>query len=276
MRRSSCVGERSDGGRRDPCGAAAVKALALAAALLAAQSSADGRPEDTEVWMPEVPVVRPGPYAPAPPPADAIILFDGRDLSQWASVRDGSPARWTVKDGVITVAKGTGNIQTRHSFGSYQLHLEWRIPAGITGEGQARGNSGVFLASTGEGDEGYELQVLDSYRNRTYVNGQVGSIYKQVAPLANPSRPPGEWQSYDVIWTAPTFGADGTVARPAAVTALLNGVLVQDHAIVKGPTRYIGQPHYVPHGRTPIKLQDHGDPSAPISFRNIWVRELRR
>lgn len=174
----------------------------------------------------------------------------------------------------MTVAKGTGNIQTRRSFGSYQLHIEWRVPADIKGEGQARGNSGLFLASTGDGDAGYELQILDSYHNRTYVNGQAGSIYKQIVPLANPMRRPGEWQSYDIIWTAPLFGAGGKVTRPAAVTAMLNDVLVQDHAILKGATRYIGQPSYAPHGRAPIKLQDHGDPSGPISFRNIWLREL--
>ncbi len=252
-----------------------MKLLIVAAAALATQSQGQGpRPEDTEVWAPEPPVVTPGAYVPAPAPSDAIVLFDGRDLSQWASVKDGTPARWTVGDGVMTVAKGTGNIQTRRSFGSYQLHLEWRVPAGITGTGQARGNSGLFLASTGDGDNGYELQILDSYRNRTYVNGQAGSIYKQLAPLANPMRRPGEWQSYDIVWTAPLFGADGTVTRPAAVTVTLNGVLVQDHAILKGATRYIGPPSYAPHGRAPIKLQDHGDPSAPISFRNIWLREL--
>lgn len=248
--------------------------LALATALLAAQNPVGPKPEDTEVWSPKVPVVTPGAYTPAPPPSDAIVLFDGKDLSQWATVHDGSPARWKVHDGIVTVDKSSGNIQTRRSFGSYQLHLEWRIPADITGEGQARGNSGLFLASTGDGDAGYELQIMDSYHNETYVNGQVGAVYKQTAPLANPARKPGEWQSYDVVWNAPIFGADGTVTRPATVTALMNGVLVQDHTVLKGPTLYIGQPHYAPHGREPIKLQAHGDKSAPISFRNIWVREL--
>lgn len=246
----------------------------MAAAALVAPSQGGPRPEDTEIWAPEPPVVTPGAYAPAPPPSDALILFDGRDLSQWASVKDGGAARWTVAEGVLTVAKGAGNIQTRERFGSYQLHVEWRIPVGIKGEGQARGNSGIFLASTDDGDAGYELQILDSYRNRTYVNGQVGSIYKQIVPLTNPMRRPGEWQSYDIVWTAPLFGADGKVTRPAAVTVMLNNVLVQDHAILKGQTQYIGQPSYKPHGRAPIKLQDHGDPSAPISFRNIWIRKL--
>jgi len=251
-----------------------MKLLIVAAAALAAQAQTGPKPEDTEVWSPEPPVVTPGAYAPAPPPSDALVLFDGRDLSQWVSVKDGGAARWKVGDGVLTVVKGTGNIQTRERFGSYQLHLEWRVPADIKGEGQARGNSGIFLASTGDGDAGYELQILDSYRNRTYVNGQAGSIYKQLVPLANPTRRPGEWQSYDVLWTAPLFGADGKVTRPASATVLFNNVVVQDHAILRGATQYIGQPSYKPHGPASIKLQDHGDPSAPISFRNIWIRKL--
>jgi hypothetical protein len=189
-------------------------------------------------------------------------------------VNDGSPAGWTVADGAMTVVKDAGNIQTRESFGSYQLHLEYRIPADIAGEGQARGNSGLFLASTGPGDKGYELQILDSYRNDTYVNGQAGSIYKQYPPLANPVRAPGEWQSIDVVWTKPTFAADGSVKSPAYVTAFINGVLVQDHSELRGETLYIGAPSYTPYDRAPIKLQAHGDPSAPLSFRNIWVREL--
>ena len=179
-----------------------------------------------------------------------------------------------VADGVLTVDKKAGNIETRRKFGSYQLHLEWRIPSGITGSGQARGNSGVFLASTGPGDDGYELQILDSYRNATYVNGQAGALYKQYPPLANASRPPGEWQTYDVVWTAPTFAADGAMRTPAYVTAFHNGVLIQDHVALRGPTLYIGTPSYKAHGASPIKLQAHGDPSAPISFRNIWVRPL--
>lgn len=250
-----------------------MKVIALMAAM-AMQGSPAPSPEDTEARAPEPPVVMTGPIPAAPPPSDAIILFDGTDLAEWASTKDGAPAAWTVRDGVMTVAKGTGNIETRRRFGSYQLHLEWRIPAGITGEGQGRGNSGVFLASTGDGDLGYELQILDSYRNPTYVNGQAGSIYKQCIPLANPSRPPGEWQSYDIIWQAPMFGPDGSLTRPARATVLMNGVLVQDGVTLKGPTLFVGEPHYTAHGRAPIKLQDHGDPSAPISFRNIWLREL--
>jgi hypothetical protein len=218
-------------------------------------------------------IVTPG-RVDAAPPSDAIVLFDGHNLDQWVSVSDRGPAKWTVSDGVITVNKATGNIETERSFGSYQLHLEWRIPEGITGSGQARGNSGVFLASTGGGDAGYEMQVLDSYDNKTYVNGQAASIYKQYAPLVNSMRKPGEWQTYDIIWTAPTFHDDGTVATPADVTAFQNGVLVQNHVELKGETLYIGAPSYRKHGPAPIKLQAHGDPSPPISFRNIWVRDL--
>jgi hypothetical protein len=220
-------------------------------------------------------VVTPGATDSAPP-SDAIVLFDGRNLYQWVSAQDGSPAQWTVGGGVMTVKKapGVGNIQTRRTFRNYQLHIEWKIPENITGSSQARGNSGVFLASTGPGDDGYELQVLDSYNNPTYVNGQAGSIYKQNPPLVNPNRKPGEWQTYDVVWTAPTFNDDGSLKTPAYVTAFFNGVLVQNHFELKGQTLYIGTPFYKKYDRAPIKLQAHGDHSEPISFRNIWVREL--
>ena len=176
--------------------------------------------------------------------------------------------------GIFTVDKKAGNIETKRSFTNYQLHLEWRVPANITGTAQARGNSGLFLASLGKGDLGYELQILDSYQNKTYVNGMAGSIYKQLIPLANPARKPGEWQTYDVLWTAPTFQADGALQSPARVTVLFNGVVVQNNVALAGPTVYIGQPSYQKHGPAPIKLQAHGDPSEPLSFRNIWVREL--
>ena len=232
-----------------------------------------GRPEDTEVWTPVPKVVTPGRSSEAPP-SDAIVLFDGTNLDQWISTNDKSPAKWTVANGVMTVNKPTGNIETKRSFTDYQLHLEWREPEAITGTGQARGNSGIFLASTGPGDNGYEIQILDSYNNNTYMNGMAGSIYKQFIPLANAMRKPGEWQTYDVIWTAPRFNADGTLKSPAYVTAVQNGVLLQNHVALKGETRYIGAPEYKAHGATPIKLQAHGDPSPPISFRNIWVREL--
>lgn len=255
--------------------AASVTLLGAAMGTAAVTGQSGPRPEDTEVWQPIPPVVMPAPAVQTPAPSDALVLFDGKNLSQWVSTKDKSPARWTVADGVLTVRKGTGNIETKQRFRNYQLHLEWRIPANITGEGQARGNSGLFLASTGDGDAGYELQIMDSFRNKTYVNGQAGSIYKQFAPLANPVRAPGEWQSYDVIWTAPVFAADGSVSSPAYVTAFLNGVLVQDHVALKGETAYIGAPAYKAHGPAPIKLQDHGDPSPPISFRSIWIRELK-
>jgi len=233
------------------------------------------KPQDTEVWEPVPKVVTPG-STDAAPPSDAIVLFDGKDLNEWVSAQDGSPARWIVANGVLTVNKapGVGNIQTKRTFKNYQLHIEWKIPENVTGTDQARGNSGVFLASTGPGDAGYELQVLDSYNNKTYVNGQAGSIYKQGIPLVNPNRKPGEWQTYDVVWTAPTFNADDSLKTPANVTVFFNGVLVQNHFELKGQTLYIGQPFYKKYDTAPIKLQAHGDHSEPISFRNIWVREL--
>jgi hypothetical protein len=210
------------------------------------------------------------------PPADAIVLFDGKNLDEWVNTNSKAPAGWTVAEGLLTVNKtrGIGNIETKRKFRNYQLHIEWRVPAAITGPGQSRGNSGVFLASTGSGDAGYELQILDSFDNKTYVNGQAAAIYKQSVPLVNASRRPGEWQSYDVIWTAPTFNADGTLKTPAYVTALHNGILVQNHFELKGETVFTGKPFYKAYDRAPIKLQAHGDPSPVISFRNIWVREL--
>jgi hypothetical protein len=244
------------------------------AAAPAAQPAGD--PKLTEVWepVPKVVTPAPAPATPTPPPSDAIVLFDGKDLNEWVSVKDQSPAGWLVQDGVIVVNKKAGNIETKRRFHDYQLHIEWREPVDITGSGQLRGNSGVFLASTGKGDAGYELQIMDSYNNKTYVNGQAGSIYKQGAPLANAMRKDGEWQAYDVIWTAPRFNADGSLKSPAYVTAFHNGVLVQNHFELKGETLYIGPPGYKSFDGAPIKLQAHGDPSPPISFRNIWVREL--
>ena len=242
--------------------------------LIAQQSQPKSKPEETEVWNPVPQVVTPGVDCGAPP-SDAIVLFDGKNLDEWVSSKDKSPAKWTVADGVITVNKSGGNIETKRKFGDYQLHIEWRVPENVTGSGQARGNSGVFLAATGTEDGGYELQVLDSYNNQTYVNGMAGSIYKQAIPFVNPIRKPGEWQTYDVAWQAPTFNSDGSVKTPAYVTVFFNGVLAQNHFALKGETRYIGQPYYKAHGATPIMLQAHGDPSPPISFRNIWVREVR-
>ena len=251
----------------------ALMVLVLSSSAQQSPSTPTPKPEDTEVWQPVPKVVTPGATCGAPP-SDAIVLFDGKNEDEWVSVKDKWPAQWIVADGVLTVNKKSGNIETRRSFKNYQLHLEWKVPENITGSGQLRGNSGLFLASTGPGDAGYELQILDSYNNATYVNGMAASIYKQGIPLVNANRKPGEWQTYDVVWTAPVFNADGSVKTPAYVTAIFNGVLVQNHFELKGETLYIGQPTYKKYDRAPIKLQAHGDPSEPISFRNIWVREL--
>lgn len=250
-------------------------ALLVAAGVVYAQqpSNSQMKPEETELWQPVPRVVTPGGTCGAAP-SDAIVLFDGKDVDQWVTVQDHSPAKWNVHDGVMTVNKAGGSIETKQGFKNYQLHVEWKIPSTITGSGQARGNSGVFLASTGPGDDGYELQVLDSYQNSTYVNGMAGSLYKQSIPLANAARKPGEWQTYDVAWTAPIFNDDGSLKSPAYVTVFWNGVLVDNHFELKGQTLYIGKPFYKKYLTAPIKLQAHGDKSEPISFRNIWVREL--
>ena len=246
----------------------------LATSALMANAQQTAKPEETEIWSPEPKVITPGKTI-ADAPSDAIVLFDGTNLDQWVSAQDRTQAAdWNVHDGFVTVNKNSGNIETKKLFTNYQLHIEWRIPADITGTSQARGNSGVFLASLGKGDAGYELQVLDSYKNKTYVNGMAGSIYKQFIPLANPARPPGEWQTYDVIWTAPTFNSDGSLNTPARTTVIYNGVVVENNVSLLGPTLYIGKPAYKAHGPAPIKLQAHGDKSEPLSFRNIWVREL--
>lgn len=226
-------------------------------------------PTMSEYWTPQPEIVTPGNQSvnAIPAPSDAIILFDGKDLSQWEN-RRGEAAEWTVHDGVFTVNKGTGDIQTKSVFNDFQLHIEWLIPKNITGESQARGNSGVFLQGM------YEIQILDCYENETYVNGQTGSVYKQTPPLANAMNPPGVWNIYDIIYTAPTFKEDGTYRTHPRVTVIQNGVLLQNNTIILGTTEYIGFPKVVEHGAGPIKLQDHGDPSEPISFRNIWIREL--
>lgn len=246
----------------------------LAVLLSSQQIFAQGDPKATEVWSPVPRVVTPGNHF-ADAPSDAIILFNGKNLDEWSSVRDSTrEAGWKVAGGIMTVDKTKGNIRTKRNFMDYQLHLEYRIPKNITGTGQARGNSGVFLASTGQGDAGYEIQILDSYNNETYVNGQAASVYKQYPPLVNACKKPGEWQTYDIVWTAPRFNEDKSLKSPARVTVFQNGVLVQNNVELKGPTLYIGTPKYTAHGASPIKLQAHGDDSAPISFRNIWVREL--
>ena len=220
-------------------------------------------PKVTEVWDLKPKKVTPG-AKPGEAPSDAIVLFDGKDLSKW-STNSGGEAKWEVKDGALTVVKGAGEIKTKQTFGDIQLHIEWRAPAEVVGEGQGRGNSGIFL------QERYELQVLDSYESVTYSNGQAGSIYKHSIPLVNACLKPGEWQTYDVIYNAPHFSDTGRVLVSAFITVIHNGVLVQNHTQINGPTEYKGLPVYQPHGKGSIKLQDHGN---PVSYRNIWVREL--
>lgn len=219
-------------------------------------------PKDSEVWKPEPRVVTPGNGT--APPSDAIVLFDGTSTDHFVDHK-GNPIQWKVEDGAMTVVKGTGDIHTKKSFGDIQLHIEWRSPAVIESEGQGRGNSGVFLQSK------YEVQVLDSYQNRTYSNGQAGSIYKQHLPLVNACNPPGVWQTYDIIFKAPRFNKDGIKIASGSLTVIQNGVLIQNNVEIKGTTEYIGLPKNEAHGPLPIKLQDH---SNPVSYRNIWLREL--
>jgi Domain of Unknown Function (DUF1080) len=242
--------------------------------VVAADAQQPIKHEDTEFYSPVPPVVTPGKsYGKAP--SDAVVLFNGDNLDNWVSVDDTTKAAgWIVKKGILTVNKKAGYIQTRQSFQDYQLHMEWRVPKNITGTGQSRGNSGVFLASLGKGDAGYEVQILDNYNNSTYVNGQAGSVYKQYPPLVNANFPPGIWQAYDIVWIAPRFNNDGSLKNPARVTVFFNGILVQHDTELKGPTVYTGLPSYKQHGPEPIKLQAHGDKSEPISFRNIWLRPL--
>ena len=219
--------------------------------------------EKSEVWEPVPPVVA---AELGQAPSDAIVLFNGTDLNAWESASDGGEAGWLVEDdGALTVVPGAGGIRTRHEFCDVQLHLEWRSPAEIKGEGQGRGNSGVFL------QERYEIQVLDSYENETYPNGQAASVYKQSAPLVNAARAPGVWQSYDIIFMAPRFDSAGALETPGTVTVLHNGILVQNHVEIQGTTEWIGPPQVHEHGCAPLYLQDHGD---KVSFRNIWVREI--
>jgi hypothetical protein len=246
-----------------------MRLLTLVLALICFVSSAQQTPREsldpkvTEIWEPRVTKVTPGTNS-GEAPNDAIILFGGKDLSEWTSL-DGSAPKWEAKDGAFTVTPGGGDIKSKRTFGDIQFHIEWRAPSVIKGEGQGRGNSGIFL------QERYELQVLDSYESQTYSNGQAGSIYKQTMPLANANRKPGEWQTYDVVYTAPRFSENGRVIVPAFITVFLNGVIVQNHTQILGPTEYKGLPVYVAHGKASLKLQDHGD---LVSYRNIWVREL--
>ena len=224
-------------------------------------------PGMSEYWTPQPAVVAPGDSRTNGAPSDAVVLFDGSDLSAWTSA-GGGPAEWPVHDGVFTVDKSKGDILTKRSFENFQLHLEWCVPEGISGESQSRGNSGVFL------QDKYEIQILDGYRNETYVNGQVGSVYKQTPPLVNAMRRPDEWNVFDIIYSAPVFKEDGSYRIPPHVTVILNGVVLQNNTTILGTTEYVGFPRVVKHGAGPLRLQSHGDPSEPISFRNIWIREL--
>lgn len=221
----------------------------------------------TEIWEPEVPMVTPAAVI-GQPPSDAIILFNGTDINkEWEDTR-GNPTKWVVENGELISVRGAGMIQTKREFKDFQLHVEWKTPSNVTGSSQGRGNSGVYLQGL------YEVQVLDSYNNRTYRNGQAGSLYKQYAPLVNASRGPGEWQSYDIIYTAPRFEDDSTsYFTPPRVIVFHNGILIQNNVSLRGPTVYEGIPEYIikKHGPGPIQLQDHGN---PVAYRNIWIREL--
>ena len=234
--------------------------LTLLGTSLSVASQQEVAPELTEYWEPIPPVV-----IPTKVPSDAIILFDGSNLNAWRG-QDGIPAPWKIADGVMTVVPQSKGISTLQKFCDMQLHIEWRSPPKISGQsGQKLANSGIFLPG------GYEIQILDSYHNQTYVNGQAGSVYKQSPPLVNAMAPTGEWNTYDIIFTAPQFNQDQTLRSPAYVSLLHNGILVQNHFEIKGATVYRGQPKYRAHGCGSVFLQEHND---AVSFRNIWVREL--
>jgi hypothetical protein len=237
----------------------------IAALALLVMAQAQQWPQHS-MDRPRPPVVQPGPeQPPAPAPSDAIVLFDGSGLAQWRS-QDGGPAKWLVKDGYVEVVPGTGMLVSARPFGDVQLHIEWRTPTPPKGEGQERGNSGIFLMGM------YEVQVLDSYQNDTYPDGQAGAIYGQNPPLVNASRPPGAWQTYDIVFRRPRFKPDSTVERPVRMTIFHNGVLVQDAFELIGPTANRARPPYKAHAdKLPLTLQDHGNPTR---YRNIWIREL--
>jgi len=239
--------------------------LALVNTYSAKSQTKEGDPTLTEIWEPQPAKVTPG-ERPQDPPSDAIVLFSGKGLSAWKG-EDGKPAPWKVEEGAFTVVPGSGNIYTQQKFGDVQLHIEWRTPPldKVVGEGQDNGNSGIFFQNR------YELQVLNNFNSKTYANGQAGSIYKQLIPLVNASKPPANWQTYDVIFKAPRFGDDDHLKEPARITVLHNGVLVQNNVALWGKTEYIGIPTYKAHGPESLRLQDHGN---PVSYRNIWIREL--
>jgi hypothetical protein len=242
-----------------------VRQLLVIGLLLPASMTAQQWPVHS-MDRPRPPVVDPGPeQPPLPPPSDATVLFDGKDLSQWQT-ENGAAAKWIVRDGYMEVAAGTGAIVTKRAFGDVQLHLEWATPTPPKGESQERGNSGVFLMSH------YEIQVLDSYHNITYADGQAAAVYGQTPPLVNASRPPGQWQAYDIVFHRPRFAGDGSVRDSARVTVFHNGVLVQDNTVITGGTVHGRRAHYERHAdKLPLLLQDHGN---PVRYRDIWIREL--
>ena len=219
-----------------------------------------------DMSRPHPPVVTPGKLAlPAPPPSDAVILFDGKDLSKWRG-EGGAPAKWKVRDGAMESVPLSGYVFTEGKFGDVQLHVEWAAPVPAKGHGQGRGNSGVFLMGL------YEVQVLDSFDSNTYADGQAGAIYGQYPPLVNACLPPGEWQSYDIVFRRPHYREDGTLAKAARMTVIHNGILIQDNSEIWGPTAWLQRMPYTPKGeKLPLSLQDHGN---PVRYRNIWLREL--
>lgn len=224
------------------------------------------KPEETEIWEPKPKVVTVDTETKIP--SDAIVLFDGSNFDEWVSIVDSMEVKWTLNgDRSMTVKDRTGDIQTKRNFGDVQLHIEWRSSPENSGTNQSKSNSGVFLQNR------YEVQVLDNNDNDTYVNGQVGSIYKQSIPMAKASSKTGDWNTYDIIYRAPEFDSDGNKTKSATITVLHNGVLIQDNYEIKGTTEYIGWPKNEAHGKAPLKLQDHGD-NSKVSYRNIWVREL--
>ncbi len=219
-----------------------------------------------DLKRPQPPVVTPGKMEWSAPPSDAVILFDGKDLAQWSDAK-GEPSKWKVENGYMEIVKGAGEIRTRQSWGEVQLHIEWAAPLPAQNKGQDRGNSGVFFMGL------YEVQVLDSYQSLTYADGQAAAIYGQYPPLVNASRPPGEWQSYDIVFRRPRFDGAGQLLQPARMTVLHNGVLVQDNVSLWGPTNWMEFDPYKAHpDKLPLSMQDHG---SPVRYRNIWLRELR-
>ena len=235
-------------------------------AILEQQVAEPTKPEETEIWEPKPPTVSVDSETKVP--SDAIILFDGSDFNEWISSKDSTEVQWILnEDKSMTVKNKAGDIQTKQNFGSVQLHLEWKSSEEVRADGQNRSNSGVFLQNR------YEVQILDNNDNETYVNGQVGSIYKQSIPLVKASSKTGNWNTYDIIYHQPIFDKNGQIEQKATITVLHNGVLVQDNFTLEGTTEYIGWPKYNAHGEQPIKLQDHQDNSG-VSYRNIWVRRL--